>query len=186
MKADMEALFERANLLEIAPHLSGPLPIMLPIYKLWQVPYYWFGIKCYDLVSGRRVLKNSFFIGKAKAMERFPMLKSESLKGALIYYDGTHNDARMNLAIVLTAIRHGAKCANHVKVERLLKDANGKICGAHVKDMISKNEWDIKAKAVINATGPSTDTIRVMADPNIKPICAPSSGVHIVLPGYYR
>lgn len=28
-----EALFERANLLEIAPHLSYPLPIMLPIYK---------------------------------------------------------------------------------------------------------------------------------------------------------
>ncbi|KAK5965793.1 DAO domain-containing protein [Trichostrongylus colubriformis] len=122
MKADYEqyrmvkeALFERANLLEIAPHLSGPLPIMLPIYKLWQVPYYWIGIKCYDLVSGRRVLKNSFFISKSKAMERFPMLKSESLKGALIYYDGTHNDARMNLAIVLTAIRHGAKvsCQMH-------------------------------------------------------------------------
>ena len=27
-----EALHERANLLEIAPHLSHPLPIMLPIY----------------------------------------------------------------------------------------------------------------------------------------------------------
>lgn len=41
------------------------------------------------------------------------MIKSESLKGALIYYDGTHNDARMNLAIVLTAIRHGAKACFH-------------------------------------------------------------------------
>ncbi|VDL68823.1 unnamed protein product [Nippostrongylus brasiliensis] len=113
------------------------------------------------------------------------MLKSESLKGALIYYDGTHNDARMNLAIVLTAIRHGAKCANHIKVESILKDADGKVKGAHVKDMISGNEWDIRAKAVVNATGPSTDTIRLMADPQTKPICAPSSGVHIVLPGYY-
>lgn len=47
-------------------------------------------------------------------------------------------------------------------------------------------EWDIKAKTVVNATGPSTDTIRVMADPETKPICVPSSGVHIVLPGYYR
>ncbi|VDO72528.1 unnamed protein product [Heligmosomoides polygyrus] len=192
MKADIEqyrmvkeALFERANLLEIAPHLSAPLPIMLPIYKLWQVPYYWAGIKAYDLISGKRVLKNSFFISKSSAMERFPMIKSESLKGALIYYDGTHNDARMNLAIVLTAIRHGAKCANHVKVERLIKDANGKIAGAHVKDMVSGNEWDIKAKTVVNATGPSTDSIRIMADPQTKPICAPSSGVHIVLPGYY-
>ncbi|EPB73147.1 FAD dependent oxidoreductase [Ancylostoma ceylanicum] len=177
---------------------------------------------------------------------RIPMLKSDSLKGALIYYDGTFNDARMNLTIVLTAIRHGAKefgfcetprtpsrkeqkvidsfssvlrdavydnliinceeesrvekddsdpsgcvltyvlqCANHVKVQRLLKDGQGKICGAHVKDMISGNEWDIKAKAVVNATGPSTDTMRLMADPMATPICTPSSGVHIVLPGYY-
>jgi len=28
-----EALHERANLLKIAPHLSEPLPIMLPVYK---------------------------------------------------------------------------------------------------------------------------------------------------------
>ena len=31
------ALHERANLLDIAPHLSFPLPIMLPVYKWWQV-----------------------------------------------------------------------------------------------------------------------------------------------------
>ncbi|CAD6190938.1 unnamed protein product [Caenorhabditis auriculariae] len=192
MKADIEqyrmvkeALFERANLLEIAPHLSSPLPIMLPIYKLWQIPYYWSGIKAYDFVSGKRVLKNSFYISKEQALERFPMLKNESLKGALIYYDGQHNDARMNLAIILTAIRHGAKCANHVRVERLNKSEDGKVVGAHLKDMITGAEWDIKSKVVVNATGPFTDTIRLMGDPDTNPICAPSSGVHITLPGYY-
>jgi glycerol-3-phosphate dehydrogenase len=180
-----EALFERANLLEIAPHLSYPLPIMLPVYKLWQVPYFWFGIKMYDFVSGKRVLKNSYYISKSQALERFPMLKKESLKGAIVYYDGQHNDARMNLSIILTAIRHGAKAANHVKVESLVKDASGKLCGARVKDMISGAEWNIKAKAIINATGPFTDSIRIMADENAIPICSASAGVHIVLPGYY-
>ena len=34
-----EALHERANLLDIAPHLSFPLPIMLPVYKWWQVSH---------------------------------------------------------------------------------------------------------------------------------------------------
>ncbi|VDK53061.1 unnamed protein product [Anisakis simplex] len=180
-----EALFERANLLHCAPHLSYPLPIMLPIYKLWQVPYYWFGIKAYDFVSGKRVLKNSFYISKEQALERFPMLKKESLKGALIYYDGQHNDARMNLSIILSAIRHGAKAVNHTKVTQLLKNAEGKLCGAHVKDLLTGQEWDVKAKAVVNATGPFTDSMRIMADPETKPICQPSAGVHIVLPGYY-
>lgn len=39
----------------------------------------------------------------------------------------------MNLAVVLTAARHGAACANHVRVTNLIKDANGKLCGAKVK-----------------------------------------------------
>lgn len=46
---------------------------------------------------------------------------------------GQQDDARMNLAVVLTAARHGAACANHVRVTSLMKDANGKLCGAKVK-----------------------------------------------------
>jgi glycerol-3-phosphate dehydrogenase len=45
----------------------------------------------------------------------------------------------MNLAIVLTAVRNGAKCCNHVAVERLVKDNNGKLCAAEVKDMVSQS-----------------------------------------------
>ncbi|XP_019863572.1 PREDICTED: glycerol-3-phosphate dehydrogenase, mitochondrial-like, partial [Amphimedon queenslandica] len=82
-----EALHERANLLEIAPHLSRPLPIMLPIYSWWQVPYFWCGIKLYDFVSGKKLVKSSFYVSKAKAMEEFPMLQKNRLCGALVYYD---------------------------------------------------------------------------------------------------
>lgn len=39
----------------------------------------------------------------------------------------------MNLAVILTAARHGAAVANHVKVTDLMKDANGQLCGAKVK-----------------------------------------------------
>jgi glycerol-3-phosphate dehydrogenase len=83
-----EALYERANLIEIAPHLSYHFPIMLPVYKLWQIPYYWVGIKAYDIVAGRQLLKPSYFITKTTALESFPMLKNEKLCGALVYYDG--------------------------------------------------------------------------------------------------
>lgn len=180
-----EALHERANLLEIAPHLSSPLPIMLPVYRWWQLPYYWVGIKAYDLVAGTKNLKSSYLLSKKSALELFPMLKREKLVGALVYYDGQHNDARMNLAIALTAARYGAVVTNHVKVTNLLKDENGKVSGARVMDTLTGNEWDVKAKSVINATGPFTDSIRLMDDSNTPKICQPSSGVHIVLPGYY-
>ncbi len=44
------------------------------------------------------------------------MLRKDKLCGAIVYYDGQHNDARMNIAIALTAARLGATVANHVKV----------------------------------------------------------------------
>lgn len=95
----------------------------------------------------------------------------------------------MCLAVALTAARHGATVCNHVEVKELLKkdDGTGKkvLCGAKVKDNISGKEFTVKAKCIINATGPFTDSIRKMDDPTVKSICCPSSGVHIVLPGYY-
>ncbi|KAG7311148.1 glycerol-3-phosphate dehydrogenase [Plutella xylostella] len=179
-----EALHERANMLAVAPHLTRPLPILLPVYQWWQVPYYWFGIKMYDLVAGDRNVKSSYYLSKKNTLELFPMLKSDNLCGGIVYYDGQQDDARMNLAIALTAARHGAVVANHVKVTKLHKQA-GKLTGASVRDELTGKEWDVKAKCVINATGPFTDSIRKMDDPSVPTICCPSSGVHIVLPGYY-
>ncbi|XP_031661991.1 glycerol-3-phosphate dehydrogenase, mitochondrial isoform X2 [Oncorhynchus kisutch] len=130
-----EALHERSNLLNIAPHLTALLPIMLPIYKWWQLPYYWAGIKIYDLVAGAQCLKSSYILTKTKALELFPMLKRDKLVGAIVYYDG--------------------------------------------------QEFDVRAKCVINATGPFTDALRKMDDQKNPNICQPSAGVHIVIPGYY-
>uniref|UniRef100_A0A665TZG7 Glycerol-3-phosphate dehydrogenase, mitochondrial n=1 Tax=Echeneis naucrates TaxID=173247 RepID=A0A665TZG7_ECHNA len=185
-----EALHERANLLEIAPHLSAPLPIMLPIYKWWQLPYYWAGIKMYDLVAGIQCLKSSYILSKTKALELFPMLKKDKLVGAIVYYDGRHNDARMNLAIALSAARYGAIIANYTEVVHLLKTKDPqtgkeKVCGAHCRDVITGQEFDVKAKCVINATGPFTDSLRKMDNQQTQNICQPSAGVHVVMPGYY-
>ncbi|TKS66378.1 Glycerol-3-phosphate dehydrogenase, mitochondrial [Collichthys lucidus] len=237
-----EALHERANLLEIAPHLSAPLPIMLPVYKWWQLPYYWAGIKMYDLVAGIHCLKSSYVLSKTKALELFPMLKKDKLVGAIVYYDaepsgggllfkcsvrarltagckkaksitslqgsicliytpppaiicseedgGQHNDARMNLAIGLTAARYGAAMANYTEVVHLLKTKDPqtgkeKVGGARCRDVITGKEFDVKAKCVINATGPFTDSLRKMDNQETQNICQPSAGVHIVIPGYY-
>ncbi|KYO17987.1 glycerol-3-phosphate dehydrogenase, mitochondrial [Alligator mississippiensis] len=185
-----EALHERANLLEIAPHLSSPLPIMLPVYKWWQLPYYWVGIKLYDLVAGSQCLKSSYVLSKSRALELFPMLQKDRLVGAIVYYDGQHNDARMNLAIALTAARYGAATANYTEVVHLLKKTDPKsgkerVCGAHCRDVLTGQEFDVKAKCVINATGPFTDSVRKMDDQEVANICQPSAGVHIVMPGYY-
>ncbi|XP_028279982.1 glycerol-3-phosphate dehydrogenase, mitochondrial isoform X2 [Parambassis ranga] len=185
-----EALHERANLLDVAPHLAAPLPIMLPVYTWWQLPYYWAGIKMYDLVAGIQCLKSSYVLSKSKALELFPMLKKDKLVGAIVYYDGQHNDARMNLAITISAARYGTAVANYTEVVELLKTRDPqtgkeKVRGARCRDVITGHEFDVKAKCVINATGPFTDTLREMDNQETVKICQPSAGVHIVIPGYY-
>ena len=67
----------------------------------------------------------------------------------------------------------------------LIFKKDNEVCGAHVRDKFTNEEWDIKAKCVVNATGPFTDSIRKMDNNNSKSICQPASGVHVVLPDYY-
>jgi glycerol-3-phosphate dehydrogenase len=186
-----EALRERKYFLDTAPHLSSWLPIMLPLDKWWKAPYYWAGTKAYDFLAGSEGIETSYFLTRSKALDAFPMLKKTDLVGALVYYDGAHNDSRMNVSLAMTAALYGATVVNHVEVTSLEKDADGKLCGARVRDLIPQkngkksDEFQIRARGVVNATGPFTDSIRKMDDPDVKEIVAPSSGVHIVLPGYY-
>lgn len=56
--------------------------------RWWQLPYYWAGIKMYDVVAGIYCLKSSYVLSKSKALELFPMLKKDKLVGAIVYYDG--------------------------------------------------------------------------------------------------
>lgn len=182
----IEALGERKTFLEIAPHLSSQLPILLPLQHWWQVPYFWAGTKAYDLLSGSQGLDGSYWLGKSKAMQKFPMLNGDRMVGGLVYYDGQQNDARTNVSLALTAMLYGATVVNHVEVTSLEKDAAGKIIGARVRDTLNENGDDdsftIRAKGVINATGPFTDGIEHMDNPAKPSMISPSSGAHIILP----
>ncbi|KAI1076497.1 FAD dependent oxidoreductase-domain-containing protein [Whalleya microplaca] len=186
-----EALKERKYFLQTAPHLSSWLPIMLPLDKWWKAPYYWAGTKFYDLLAGSEGIESSYFLTRSKALDAFPMLKPTDLVGALVYYDGAHNDSRMNVSIAMTAAVYGATIVNHAEVTGLMKNANGKLCGAKVKDVIpgrngqTAEDINVKAKCIINCTGPFTDSIRKLDDQDCKEIVAPASGVHVILPGYY-
>ena len=81
-----EALRERKYFLDTAPHLSAWLPIMLPVQKWWQAPYFWLGTKAYDWLAGKEGIESSYFLTRSKALEAFPMLKSGEIVGALVYY----------------------------------------------------------------------------------------------------
>ncbi|KAK9311137.1 hypothetical protein V1524DRAFT_460532 [Lipomyces starkeyi] len=67
----------------------------------WQVPYYWAGTKMYDFIAGKENIESSYFMRRRKTLANFPMPKPENLKGAIVYYDGSHNDSRINTVLFL-------------------------------------------------------------------------------------
>lgn len=81
-----EALRERKYFLNTAPHLSQWLPIMVPLQKWWQAPYFWAGCKAYDFLAGSEGIESSYFLTKSKAIDSFPMLKRDNVVGAMVYY----------------------------------------------------------------------------------------------------
>lgn len=192
LKLVFEALHERKIMLEQAPHLTNPLPTILPCYKIWEVPFYWIGLKAYDFVAfvGSGLLYMSKFVQAQEAMRLFPTLAKESmgqrLRGSIVYYDGQMDDARFCVSSALTAALYGAAIANHTEVVSLIRDEEKKrIVGARCRETFSGEEFDVYAKVVINATGPFTDNVRKMEDDSTNPMIVPSAGVHITLPSYY-
>ncbi|HLR45533.1 MAG TPA: FAD-dependent oxidoreductase [Deinococcales bacterium] len=178
-----DALHERHTLLRLAPHLARRLPLVTPLYRFWELPYYWVGLKAYDFVSGRR-----FRIGASRALSRsdtlslLPGLSDDGLRGSVLYYDGQFDDSRMNLAIARTAAEHGATLLNYARVTGLSRSGD-RINGAEFEDVHGGGTHSVRAKAVINATGPFADEIRRLADPEAEDILTASSGTHVVLKG---
>lgn len=192
-----ESLEERAHMIKCAPYMSKPIPIIMPIYQYWQIPYCWLGVRVYDFLAKLVTcfdtgVPDCFYISRANSKFFFPHLKLYGLKGSLVYYDGQHNDSRMNMAIALNSTitdyvegMEPAAIANHCEVVKVLKDENGKAVGVKAYDKIMNEKFDIFGKVVVNCTGPASDVIRKMADPSVRPLVTQASGSHAVLPKHY-
>lgn len=50
------------------------------------------------------------------------------------------------MALIMTAVQYGAVAANHVEVTELIKDENGKVKGAKMRDVLTGKKWETKAK----------------------------------------
>lgn len=177
----MEALYERGLMLKNAPHLTSNQEFIIPIYNSWDAFVYTVGLKFYDLLAGRLSIGKSYFINRKNTLIRLPLLNPKGLVGGVVYHDGQFDDSRMVMALAQACAEKGSIVLNYFKVMALLKDGNGKIIGVKAKEIVSGEEFDLKAKVVINATGVFADDISRMDNPESKPTIRPSRGVHIVL-----
>lgn len=176
----MEALKERGLLRQNAPHLVSDLGFVVPNYDWWEAPFYGLGLKVYNLLSGKYGFGPSKILSKEETLQLLPTIKTDGLRGGVIYYDGQFDDARLLINMVTTAFKQGATLLNYTKVTDLTKDEEHFVNGVVAEDVETGQTFRAEAKVVVNATGPFTDDLRRRADPSAKPMISPSQGIHLV------
>ncbi len=176
----LEALHERGLLRNNAPHLVKNLAFVIPNYEWWSGPFYALGMKVYDMMAGKLGLGPSEMISKEETIEAIPNIKTEGLRGGVIYYDGQFDDSRLAINLAQTFSKNNGTIVNYFKVTGLLKNED-LVTGVNAVDLERGLEYKIRAKAVVNATGIFVDAIRRMDDPQNKNVIRPSQGVHLVL-----
>jgi glycerol-3-phosphate dehydrogenase len=189
-----EALVERGLLLRNAPFLVRPVGFVLPIYKGDRHPVgipfttpagiglgltLRLGLWLYDTLAGRLNVKRHRHLSRDEVLKLAPALVSSGLKEGFIYYDAQTNDARLTMALVRTAAQYGATIANHAEVISLLSEG-GKVYGAQVRDQIGEQEFTIRARHIVNATGVFAEQVEALDGEQPQVQIEPSKGVHLV------
>ncbi len=178
-----EACRERRYSLHSSPNLVHPLPFIYPVHQsdprpLWQIAI---GMWLYDGLATFRNIERHQIWDKGRTLREEPMIAPDGLTGATRYYDATTDDARLTLTIALDAHQAGAILVNYARVVAVLREGE-KVVGAQVRDRLTGDEFEVQARVVANATGPWTDSLLKMADPNAARRLRPTKGVHLIVP----
>jgi glycerol-3-phosphate dehydrogenase len=185
-KLVFEACRERKTLQTIAPHLVQPLPFFIPVYRddprpLWMVRA---GMLLYDLLALFRNTHHHSILPPGEALRREPSLRPEGLSGVAVYWDCGMDDARLCLENVIAAQLAGAAVCPQLQAIGLLKTA-GRVTGARFRDLEQQSELEIRARIVVNATGPWLDEICALDGESRKKL-RPTRGTHILVPRINR
>lgn len=182
-----ESSAERRRLLRVAPHLVRPLAFTWPVYEGARVPRWKLGagLALYDALALFRNVGRHRRLNRDGVLGVEPMLRPDGLLGGARYFDAATNDARLTLANAIDAAEHGAIVVNHAAVETLCVE-HGRVAGAMIRDRLTHASAQVRARVVVNASGPWSDTVRALANGEHGSTRAAglrgSKGAHIAVP----
>ncbi|APU70470.1 alpha-glycerophosphate oxidase [Companilactobacillus crustorum] len=183
---------ERAVIQHVAPHVTRPDPMLLPIYDEPGTTFSMFSVKVamdlYDRLAGINESEHlkkyaNYTLDKDQVLKLEPQLNPENLAGGGIYLDYLNNDSRLVIENIKKAHELGGLMVSRMKAVKVIHNQFGNACGVTVKDMLSGEEFDVKAKIVLNASGPWSDFVKDLDDKHdkAKTQMRPTKGVHLVV-----
>jgi glycerol-3-phosphate dehydrogenase len=177
----LDALRERGHMLRNAPHLVHDLSFVVPAFSYLTLPYYGFGLKVYEELSGRLSFGASKLLSREQTLAMLPGIARKGLRGGVLYHDGQFDDARYIVALLRTFQELGGTAINYVEATGLLH-RNGKTVGVKARDSEGDALFEVQSKVVVNATGVFSEDVLAMDGAARGSLLAISQGTHLVLP----
>lgn len=134
-------------------HVTTPEWMLLPFHKGGTFGAFTtnIGLRLYDFLAGVKKTERRKMLSASETLNKEPLIKKDGLKGGGYYVEYRTDDARLTIEVMKAAVAHGALAVNYAKAEEYLYE-NGRICGATVRDQISGETVNVRAKMVVNAT----------------------------------
>ncbi|MBK5229536.1 MAG: glycerol-3-phosphate dehydrogenase/oxidase [Thermoleophilia bacterium] len=173
-----KAVRERERLLVEAPGLVERMPVAFTLRK-GKFPgkrIFMRLLALYDRMAG---INDHRFLSVDELREREPGIATDGLSGAAYYTDALTDDARLVLRVLGEAVADGGLALNYIRAERLI-ERDGRVCGVVARDRNGDREIELRATAVINATGAWADDLRgrVIDEKRMRPL----RGSHLIVP----
>lgn len=182
---------ERAVVQHIAPHMTTPDPMLLPIYDEPGTTFTMFSVKvAMDLYDHLAELKKkpslqkyaNYTLSKEEVLKREPQLNADNLAGGGVYLDYQNNDSRLVVENIKRAHDEGGIMVSRIKAIKILHDKYDSVIGVRVQDVMTGEEFDVHSKLVINTSGPWSDFVRDLDNESDKKSqMRPTKGVHLVV-----
>ncbi|CAM3492564.1 glycerol-3-phosphate dehydrogenase/oxidase [Cytobacillus oceanisediminis] len=174
---------ERAIVYENGPHVTTPEWMLLPMHKGGTFGKFStsIGLRVYDFLAGVKKSERRSMLSVHETLAKEPLVKKDGLKGGGYYVEYRTDDARLTIEVMKAAAEKGALPVNYLKVEKLLYDEEGKVCGVLAADQLTGKQHEIKARKTVNAAGPWVDSIREKDGSRSGKTLRLTKGVHLVI-----
>ena len=170
----------------IAPHLVKPQPFLMPLRRrMVERAVNGLSATVYDTlgaIRGGHSVPAQRQRSRQGTLAKFPGLRPDALVGALEFHEACVDDARLVITLVRTALEYGARAASRVQAVRISRAADGPVTAVAARDLETGEQFKIRTRGVINATGVWTEHTAALAEAPVGARMLASKGIHLIVP----
>ena len=173
----------RNHLIKNYPSTVREIRFFTTIQKGFKYPVFviWLGTWLY-FFFGRLFTKAPRFLTRKQIQKEEPIIEISNVAGGFEYSDAYlhDNDARFVFNFIRSSLNYGCIATNYVSSLGSTIDNNGE-WETKAKNEISGEQFIIKSKVIINATGPFADTVNQLSHQTTKHHLVLSKGIHLII-----